>query len=232
MLHDRAQEPVEPVVGGQEILELVDRDDDQIAVLRQFGRELHQVADRGAALVGAGSAAARSWRDLQLEPCRADRQAEPSEATLEDPGTDAGQLAQAVDDAIRDVADGRDPIEVDQARVMAGLAHRVEVRAQQRRLPEPPGRGEPHGDAVRSGALQGVELLPAVDQSRRIERTLVLEGVHAAIVRHLRHIGTHHAYIGGALGVPIRGRALDRQALANSLAVTRPCLYSLSGQSD
>lgn len=190
MLDDRAKEAIEPIVRGEQVLELVHGDDGEIARSARLARKRQQIADRCARFVSSQGSAWAAGCELDGQAAGADRDAEAVEAAFDPPLGIGGQLAQQVDEALGHIADRADAVEVHEAGVVSGVAHALEVSAQQRRLAEPPRRSEPDRDAIAGGALQHVELGAAIHEVVTGEGTLVVEWVtaagHPALVRTLR----------------------------------------------
>ena len=202
VLDDRAHEPVQRCVGRDEILELVEADDGQTAVgLVQHARKVEQLDEDLARTLRL--ARGRPAGDADRQPGYAELEAHPRQQPVEDPPWVAGQIGERAGDARGDVAGRRHLAEVDEQRAMPDLPHRRNVRREHARLAVAAGGGEPDRDGAGGRALEGVELVAAIDEDGALDRPLIVERVHSCMQKAYMNVTDGDSYTYGVQGVNI-----------------------------
>jgi len=222
VLDHGAHEAVERRVCGDQVLELIETHDRQptAGLVEHAGKieQLEQDLARPLRLAGGWPA-----RDAEREAGDAQAEAKPRQEPVEAPARIAGQVSEGACGPRGHIPGGGDLAQIDEHCAMANGSHSRDVGGEQTRLPVAPRRSQPDRHSVGGGALEAVELVATVDEDRRVDGTLIVEGIHPCMSSTYRMVPcTRPRTLGLALEHSEPPRVIFRPAGASALGRPPP----------
>jgi hypothetical protein len=181
VLDHGSNQPIEGVIGDQQILKLVHAHNRQTTTrLIQSQGDVEQLQQSDARFVGDRPVGGPSKPYLQ--PGHTGAHAQPLHPAADAATWIRGQRAERLGNPCRHVTDRGDLRQIHPHRPMTDRTHRRDVRIEHARLAEAPGGSQPDRHSVARRTLQAIELRAAVNQTAGVNWPLIVERVHRTSV--------------------------------------------------